>query len=45
MSPGGNDKTQKTGAFDNAQSSITAGALTTADGTVGTSTNNHGWSA
>ena len=43
MSPGGNDKTQKTGAslsFSNALSSITAGALTTADGTVGTSTNN-----
>jgi hypothetical protein len=43
MSPGGNDKTQQTGAslsFSNALSSITAGALTTADGTVGTSTNN-----
>ena len=43
MSPGGNDKTQKTGAslsFSNALSSITAGALTTADGTVGISTNN-----
>ena len=43
MSPGGNDEDQKTGAsfsFSNANSSITAGALTTADGTVGTSTNN-----
>ena len=43
MSPGGNDEDQKTGAsfsFSNANSSITAGALTTADGTVGISDNN-----
>ena len=43
MSPGGSDSTEKTGAafcFSNTQSSITAGALTTADGTVGKSTNN-----
>ena len=42
MAPGGNDKDQKTGAalcFSNGMSSITAGALTTADGTVGKSTN------
>ena len=43
MAPGGNDEDQKTGAalcFSNAISSITAGALTTTDGTVGISTNN-----
>ena len=43
MSPGGSNSTQKTGAafcFSNSHSSITAGALTTADGTVGKSTNN-----
>ena len=43
MSPGGGTKETKTGAafcFSNAHSSITAGALTTTPGTVGTSTNN-----
>ena len=43
MAPGGNNSTTKTGAsfsFSNTESSITAGALTTADGTVGKSTNN-----
>ena len=43
MSPGGNSSSNKTGAsfcFTNSHSSITAGALTTADGTVGKSTNN-----
>ena len=43
MSPGGNASTTKTGAsfcFSNTESSITAGALTTANGTVGKSTNN-----
>ena len=43
MSPGGNNSTTKTGAsfsFSNTESSITAGALTTADGTIGKSTNN-----
>ena len=42
MAPGGNDKDQKTGAalcFSNGMSSITAGSLTTTDGTVGKSTN------
>ena len=43
MSPGGNNSTTKTGAsfcFSNTESSITAGALTTTDGTIGKSTNN-----
>ena len=42
MAPGGNDSTQETGGafcFSNRKSSITAGSLTTADGTVGKSTN------
>ena len=42
MAPGGNDSTQETGAafcFSNGMSSITAGSLTTTDGTVGKSTN------
>ena len=43
ISPGGSDSSQQTGAafcFSNSHSSVTAGALTTADGTVGKSTNN-----
>ena len=43
MSPGGNKRSTKTGAsfcFSNTESSITAGALTTANGTIGKSTNN-----
>ena len=43
MSPGGNNSTTKTGAsfsFSNTESSITAGTLTTADGTIGKSINN-----
>ena len=43
MSPGGNASTTKTGAsfcFSNTESSITAGALTTTNGTIGKSTNN-----
>ena len=43
MSPGGNNSSTKTGAsfcFSNTESSITAGALTTANGTIGKSTNN-----
>ena len=42
MSPGGNNSSTKTGAsfcFSNSHSSITAGALTTYDGTVGISPN------